>query len=202
VTGTFVDPRSAADLAEVPVTFTIGYVGRFVEEKGPDLLLQALSGLEGNWRAEIVGSGPMRHTLDVLTDRLKLRNRVTFRPWLPSTQLPALYRTLDALVLPSRSKRNWKEQFGRTLIEAMACGVPVVGSTCGEIPHVIGEAGLIFPEGDAAALRTHIERLMRDANLRRDLAARGRDRILQCYTQKQVAAATAAVYRSVLGGPA
>lgn len=188
--------------------FTIGYVGRFVKEKGPDLLLRALAGLSGEphadapqWRAEFVGSGPMQNALFTLTEQLGLSDRVTFRPWLPSAQLPEVYRTLDALVLPSRSKRNWKEQFGRTLIEAMACGVPVIGSTCGEITHVIGEAGLIFPEGDVAALRAAIDRLMCEPELRRALAARGRDRVMRQYTQKQVAAATAEVYRAVLAAP-
>lgn len=187
------------DLRASPV-FTIGYVGRLVEEKGVDLLIDAASGLNGDWRLEIVGSGPMRDALAALIDRHagRLRERVTFQPWLPSAQLPAVYSTLDALVLPSRSKPSWKEQFGRTLIEAMACGVPVIGSTCGEIPNVVGDAGLIFPEGDAGALRAHLERLMCDPDLRRDLAARGRERVLQHYTQKQVALATAAVYRSVL----
>jgi glycosyltransferase involved in cell wall biosynthesis len=178
--------------------FTIGYVGRFVEEKGPDLFLRALAGLKGEWRAEMVGSGPMLNSLTTLAGRLGLRERVTFRPWLPSSQLPALYRTLDALVLPSRSKRNWKEQFGRTLIEAMACGVPVVGSTCGEIPHVIDDAGLTFPEGHADALQSRLEQLIGDPTLRRDLAARGREHVLRHYTQKQIAAATAAVYHAVL----
>ena len=205
-----VDPEIYSPRARdsVKSVFTIGYVGRFVKEKGPDLLLRALAGLSGEspadapqWRAEFVGSGPMQNALFTLTEQLGLSDRVTFRPWLPSAQLPEVYRSLDALVLPSRSKRNWKEQFGRTLIEAMACGVPVIGSTCGEIPHVIDEAGLIFPEGDIAGLRAHLDRLMRDANLRRDLAARGRARVLQHFTQKQVAAATAEVYCAVLAAP-
>lgn len=189
--------------ASTPLSaFTIGYVGRLVEEKGLDLLLQAMAGVTGDWRLEIVGSGPMQAALESLVDRLGIRDRVAFHPWMPSTQLPDLYRTLDALALPSKSKSNWKEQFGRTLIEAMACGVPVVGSTCGEIPHVIGEAGLVFPEGDVSALRAHLDRLMRDAALRGDLAARGRERVLRYYTQKQIAAATADVYRAALSAPA
>jgi len=184
--------------SEVPVTFRIGYVGRLVEEKGIDLLIDAASGLKGDWRLEIVGSGPMRGALAARVDRLKLRDRVTFRRWLPSAQLPAIYATFDALVLPSRSKPSWKEQFGRALIEAMACGAPVIGSTCGEIPNVVGDAGLIFPEGDSAALRAQLERLVRDSDLRRDLAARGRARVLQRYTHKHIARATAAVYRAAL----
>jgi glycosyltransferase involved in cell wall biosynthesis len=179
-------------------TFTIGYLGRLVVEKGVDLLLRAAAGIQGDWRLAIVGSGPQHDSLIALADRLHVRGRVTFQPWLPSAQLPALYPTLDALVLPSRTRPNWKEQFGRTLIEAMACGVPVVASDCGELPHVVGDAGLIFPEGDGDALRAAIEQLMRDAALRRDLAARGRERVLRHFTQQQVAAATAAMYRSVL----
>ncbi len=61
-------------------------------------------------------------------------------------------RNTDVFVLPSLSRPNWLKQFGRVLIEAMACGVPVIGSTCGEIPNVLGEAGLIFPEGQVEAL--------------------------------------------------
>jgi glycosyltransferase involved in cell wall biosynthesis len=200
-----VDPDIYAPKApglEAPGAFRVGYVGRFVKEKGPDLLLRALAGLSGDWRAEFVGSGPLSGALIALAGRLGLTDRVTFRPWLPSAQLPAVYRALDTLVLPSRTRPNWKEQFGRTLIEAMACGVPVIGSTCGEIPHVIDDAGLIFPEGDVDALRAQLERLMSDAGLRRDLSARGREHVLRHYTQKQVAAATAEVYRRVMSASA
>ena len=112
--------------------------------------------------------------------------------------MPAYLTGLDVLVLPSRTRPNWKEQFGRVLVEAMACGVPVIGSTCGEIPQVIGDAGLVFPEEDVNALREALLHLQRDDNLRRDLAERGRARVLSHYTQKQVAAATVDVYRQMM----
>jgi glycosyltransferase involved in cell wall biosynthesis len=102
------------------------------------------------------------------------------------------------LVVPSRTRPNWKEQFGRVLVEAMACGVVVVGSDSGEIPHVVGEAGLIFPEGDVAALRERLVRLSGDAQLRAELAQSGRQRVLAKYTQAQVAAATFQVYQEML----
>ena len=66
---------------------------------------------------------------------------------MPLNDVPRHLRALDALVLPSESTPLWKEQFGHVLIEAMACGVPVVGSDSGAIPEVIGEAGLLFPGG-------------------------------------------------------
>jgi glycosyltransferase involved in cell wall biosynthesis len=113
-------------------------------------------------------------------------------------EMPARPRALDALVLPSLTRPNWKEQFGRVLVEAMACGVPVVGSDSGEIPHVVGEAGLIFPEGDVEALRDRLARLAADARFRADLAARGRARVLAHYTQARIAEATCAVYQHLL----
>ena len=76
--------------------FVIGYVGRLVEEKGVDVLLEALAGLEGMWRAYILGSGPIKDDLQALARRLGLADRVSFDGWIPSDQMPAYYRQLDA----------------------------------------------------------------------------------------------------------
>ena len=178
--------------------FLIGYVGRLVPEKGVDLLVKAVSGLDAVWRLVIVGVGPERDRLEVLARRLGLGDRVAFEGDISSTRMPAFYRELDALVLPSRSRPNWVEQFGRVLIEAMACGVPVVGSDCGEIPCVVGDAGLIFPEGDAEALGEHLTRLMRAPELWETLSRQGRERVLGCFTQAHIAAQTVAVYRELV----
>jgi glycosyltransferase involved in cell wall biosynthesis len=115
----------------------------------------------------------------------------------PSTEAPNYYRRMDVLVLPSLTRPNWVEQFGRVLIEAMACGVAVVGSSSGEIPWVVGDAGVIFPEGDAEALRGVLAGLLADGDRRGELARRGRERVLAQFTQAQIAAATAAVYREM-----
>jgi len=173
-------------------------VGRLVEEKGGDLLLESLSRLEGTWRAYIQGSGPQREALEAQARRLGIADRASFEGWISSAQMPAFYRQLDVLVVPSRTRPNWKEQFGRVLIEAMACGVPVVGADSGEIPHVVGDAGLIFPEDDAAALHDCLARLRREPELHAHLARRGRERVLAHYTQARVAMETYEVYRQAL----
>jgi len=178
--------------------FRVGYAGRFVEEKGIDVLLNALHDLGGVWQADLVGSGPDQPRLVELAQRLQIAERVRFLPWMPSAQTVDYYRSLDVLVLPSRSRSNWKEQFGRVLVDAMACGVPVIGSTCGEIPNVIGNAGLILPEGDAAALCDGLRALQHDPSLRRDLAQRGRQRVLDRFTQEQIARQTYEVYCAVM----
>jgi glycosyltransferase involved in cell wall biosynthesis len=197
-----VDPDVFKPLeTEAPATtdqLRVGYAGRFVEEKGIGVLLNALCDLGGKWRADLVGSGPDQPRLAELARRLQIADRVRFLPWLPSAQIADYYRSRDVLVLPSRSRSNWKEQFGRVLVDAMACGVPVIGSTCGEIPNVIGDAGLIFPEGDAAALRDHLRAVQNDPSLRRDLAQRGRRRVLDRFTQEQIAQRTYEVYQNVM----
>jgi len=180
-----------------PSSFTIGYAGRLVYQKGIDLLLRAAAELPPTARVHLLGSGPERVRLQHLAAQLGLQDRLRIEALIPSTQMPNYFAGLDCLVLPSRTQPTWKEQFGRVLIEAMACGVPVVGSTCGEIPNVIGEAGLTFAEEDVAALASHLRRLQASPVEREALAARGRARVLEHYTHRQIAQETVEVYRSI-----
>lgn len=178
--------------------FTIGFAGRLVPEKGLDVLLRACAQFDFDYRMVVAGAGPSRSELEGLTKMLSLGDRIEFRGSLPSATMPGFYGGLDVLVLPSVSRPNWTEQFGRALVHAMACGVPVIGSTCGEIPDVIGEAGLIFPEGDSGALADQLRRLAADSKLRRDLARLGRERVLDRYTHQRIAQDTAAIYQSLI----
>lgn len=180
--------------------FIIGYAGRLVCEKGVDVLIRAFARLPTSARLVVVGEGPESNRLRVLAEQLRVAARVEFRPPLPSTRMPEFYRALDAFVLPSRALPNWKEQFGRVLIEAMACGVPVIASRCGEAPNVVGDAGLTFDEEDDAALAEHLTTLTAQPRLRAELSRRGRERVLACFTMRHIADRTAAVYRLVHAG--
>jgi glycosyltransferase involved in cell wall biosynthesis len=176
----------------------IGFIARLVEEKGILVLLTALSTLPGDWRLHVIGSGPLEPTARKRASKLGIAARITWERGVPSTQVPERLRTFSLLVQPSLTRRHWKEQFGRAVMEAMACGVPVVGSASAEIPNVVGDAGLVVPEGDPVALREAIARLLSDAELRRDLARRGRARVLACYTHRRIAEQTAAAYRQAV----
>lgn len=188
--------------------FIIGYVGRIVEQKGVLDLVKAVAGLPKRARLLFIGSGILRPQLEKLGRELGLDERLDFVPngsselmpgYLPSKQIPSYLNRLDVLVLPSRTRRNWKEQFGRALLEAMACEVPVVGSDSGEIPNVIGKDGLIFHEGDVDDLRNQLLKLMTDHGLRRYLAKSGRRRVITNYTYIKIAEAHYKAYQEMMG---
>ncbi len=128
----------------------IGYAGRLVPEKGVHVLLAACARLRpGAWSLRNPGRRA-RASCARGTRRASWALPSRCGSWAasPPPRRPAITGRLDILVLPSLSRPNWVEQFGRVLIEAMACGVAVVGSASGEIPWVIGDAGVLFPEGD------------------------------------------------------
>ena len=178
--------------------FTIGYIGRIVPEKGIRSLLRAAAQLDSDWRLRLVGGGAASGEMESLARSLGIGEKTAFIGQLPSTDLPAEYHKLDALALPSLTRPNWKEQFGRVLVEAMAGGVPVIGSDSGAIPGVIGDAGLIVPEGDVEALAKALRELRDQPGLRADLIEKGMTRFLAHFTHERIAAATVDVYRELI----
>lgn len=175
----------------------VGFVGRLEREKGVDLLLAALdSRLDA--AAVIVGDGRERRALERAVGRSG--QAVHFAGAVPSVRIPDWLSAMDVLVLPSRTTPYWAEQFGHVLIEAMAAGVAVIGSSCGAIPEVIGDAGLIFPEEDVDVLRAQLVRLLRDDALRAELVARGRARVRSRFSHDVIVRAQREIYMTLLGG--
>ena len=165
----------------------IGYLGRLVEEKGVETLLKAAKHLATPVAVVLIGEGPDQPRLRQLADQLGLGQTVV---WWPSLALPEVAAALSAmqiLVLPSLTRSNWKEQFGRVLVEAMACGANVIGSDSGEIPQVIGDAGLTFKEGDDRELAKCLERLVSDRAVAEELRGKGLKRVTENYTWEIIA---------------
>lgn len=173
----------------------IGYAGRLLPMKGVDTLLEAVAGMDGV-RLRVIGGGPDRERLSARAHDLGIADRVEWIDSIAPAQMPREMSRLDALVLPSRTTDRWMEQFGRVLCEAMALGVPVIGSDSGAIPEVIGDAGLVFPEGDAVALRDCLQQTL-EPETRRRLAARGRERARQQFTWTAFAEGVAAFYDAI-----
>jgi glycosyltransferase involved in cell wall biosynthesis len=174
----------------------VGYIGRLVAEKGVDVLIDALDAALGA-RLLVVGDGPARAALETHARAHGLESH--FAGAVADADVPDYLAAMDAVVLPSRTTAGWAEQFGHVLVEAMAVGIPVVGSSSGAIPEVLGDAGLVFAEGDARALRACLARVLGDTELRRQLAQRGMARVAARYTHATIARAQRAIYGGVLG---
>ncbi len=167
---------------QVTTPLTIGYAGRLVPEKGLETLILACD--QTRDRLLIVGEGPERQRLEDLAAGTGIESE-----WLgsiPSDQMPEVYSKMDVLVLPSLETPRWKEQFGRVLVEAMASGVPVVGSRSGEIPKVIGEAGLLFDPGNTQSLANQLKSLKETPDLYEKLRDHGIARVRALYTIERV----------------
>lgn len=177
-------PRAALGLPEDALV--VGGIGRLHEQKAWHVLASAaLAVRERHPRARVVvvGEGPLRGALSLLPG-LELLG--------PHPDAAALVGAFDVLAVPSRY-----EAFGYVALEAMQAGVPVVASDVGGLPGLIGDAGVLVPPGDPAALAGALSDLLADPTRRAELGRRGRERA-RLFTPEATAAATQAVYRSVL----
>ncbi len=192
--------QAKADVGLSPDHFWIAFLGRLVEEKGVQHLLTALAQLPAAARVVLLGSGPYRAALESQAAALGLGERLHCIATVPSAAVPRYLQAADVLCLPSLTRANWKEQFGRVLVEAMAAEAVVVGSSSGEIPHVIADAGLIFPEGNADALAAAIGQLLASPDLMTTLRRRGAARVRAHYTNELIAARFGALFLHAAAG--
>jgi glycosyltransferase involved in cell wall biosynthesis len=132
--------------------------GRLVWEKGHQDVLRALALLRqrgeapAGTRIVVVGSGPEEQRLTKYAAELGIADAVEVRAFVPYEQMPALYSDATCMVLGSLPVWSWEEQFGMVLVEGMACGVPILASTSGAIPEVLGDVGHRFAPGDWVGL--------------------------------------------------
>lgn len=168
----------------------IGYVGRFVPEKGLRTLFTALCRLvDLPWRLVMVGAGEMEKELRSRAADEGIADRVVFTGFVPHLKTASLFSAMDFLVLPSETQTNWREQFGRVLLEAMACGTPVIGSDSGEIPAIIRatNGGMVFRERDPVSLAATMRRMILDPVLRATLARAGASAVNELFSLPQAA---------------
>lgn len=173
------------------------FVGRLVSYKGLDVLLRAVRGTGLN--LVIVGGGPLGPAIARDIADLGLGDRVTLVGEVPDEALPGYYQAADYVVLPSTTAA---EMFGVALLEAMACGRPVVStalSTGVREVNLAGVTGLEVPPGDVDGLRAALQRLADDAALRSRLGAAGRSRVEQHFTLDQMLDAHLALCQEIAG---
>ena len=176
--------------------FRIGYVGRLVEEKGLDDMLEAMAASGAQVSFGIMGEGPHEAKLRERVAALGLGQRVSFQPWGSPADVANFLRSLDALVLLTRTTKAVREQFGRVIIEAQACGVPVIGSTCGAIPDVVGDGGWIVPEQHPQAVGKLLDQIAADGDLVRAKGLAARSNVQARFTYEAVATALQSACRA------
>jgi glycosyltransferase involved in cell wall biosynthesis len=164
--------------------------------KGLAPLLRAFAILRTRRPAELVIVGQPRRDGPIpgLLDELALNGSVRFTGKVHDAELVALYAEAEAAVVPSLY-----EGFSLPAVEAMACGVPLVATTGGALPEVVGDCGALVPPGDSQALADQLTALLADAGRRRALGERGRERVLGRFTWEATARATVELYREVMG---
>jgi glycosyltransferase involved in cell wall biosynthesis len=163
----------------------VGFLGRFVPEKGLRLLMRALDAAQAPWRALVVGGGPLERDLREWARGREDRIRVV--TGVSHAEAPLYVNAMDLMCAPSQTGERWREQFGRMLIEAFACGVAVIASDSGEIPHVAGSAAWIAGERDERGWAEAIGCLLENPSRRAELASRGLDRARTEYAWPVVA---------------
>ncbi|MCU0565393.1 MAG: glycosyltransferase family 4 protein [Oculatellaceae cyanobacterium Prado106] len=201
---TLFQPQKSQQRSWVQSAFCIGYLGRLVPEKGIDTILTALRSLKDQGlacRLVLCGTGSGEAEFRQRAETLGIADQITWKTAIAHEQVPEAIASWDVLLLPSRTTATWKEQFGHVLIEAMAMGIPVVGSDSGEIPNVIGRSDVVFPEGDDTALAKILQCLIRDPQWRSELRTYGLNRVQQCYTHDRIAERLMSLWQQILQPP-
>jgi glycosyltransferase involved in cell wall biosynthesis len=177
--------------------FVAGYIGRLVEEKGLMDIVDALEHCPPDVMVLFMGDGPFKANLEMQVQKAGRASQVVFLPGRRLDELPEVMSSLDVFVLPSRTTKRWKEQFGRVIIEAQACQIPVIGSDSGAIPSVIGPGGIVVPEGNPVALAKAITDLSINPALPAELGLSGRRQVEALYSWECVADCMWNIYAQV-----
>ena len=173
------------------------FVGGLGKVKGIDVLLNAVPIIRKeipNLHVYIAGSGYEDNNLKKLVEELNIENNVNFLGFISGDEKYAYYKSADIYVQPSRY-----ETFGVVLLEAMACGKPIVASNVGGIPFVVddGKTGLLFESENVEELAEKVILLLRDKDLRAKMGEAGRERA-RGFTWERSAEMTVEVYKEVI----
>jgi len=179
-------------------------VSRLAAHKGHETVMRAVRLLSPRSALKyvIVGDGPRRQSLEVLSERLGIRRLVHFAGKVADEELPLYYSMADVFALCTEERRSegGVEGFGLVFLEASASGLPVVATNAGGIPDAVvdGETGFLVPPGDSAAVATAVDRLLGDAELAAKMGAHGRQRVLDQFNWDNTSIAVSRQLESLL----
>ncbi|SPP65876.1 glycosyltransferase family 4 protein [Nitrospira lenta] len=176
----------------VEKVFVVLVVAHLIQEKGVHVAIQALKDLPTNVALWIVGDGPERLSLEHTAESLGVRERITFCGL--QAEVSPFMQAADCFVCPSL----WEEAAGLVILEAMACGLPVIGSAVGGIPEFItqGQTGSLFPAGDHVALAAHICHLYSSGAQREEMRVRARALAVAQFSHESRVSDAVAIYNT------
>jgi glycosyltransferase involved in cell wall biosynthesis len=182
--------------------FTVLFVGRLTPEKGVYDLLYAIKLMSlrpGSRRIKVVfaGSGPERESMASLAGRMGIESYLRLAGDFSYGEIPRLYNSADAFILPSIPVHFWQEQFGIVLLEAMSSGLPVISTMSGSIPEVVGDCGVLVQPNDPLSIYEAVLKLSTDAAYKNALASRARERAVKDFDIGPVSARLESVYKEL-----
>ena len=174
----------------IPVnSFVILYVGKLVSWKGVHNLVYAARILKQrgvkDFIVAVAGKGAQKENMEKLIKESGTEDNFRFLNFVSYDDMPEVYRMADVFALTSYPTMTWQEQFGMVLIEAMACGKPIITTMSGSIPEVVGDAGILIPSGDYFQLAENIHKLIKDDNLRGALGRKAMERAWELYDARK-----------------
>lgn len=164
----------------------------FDERKGVFVTIKAFNSVLNeilNAHLVMIGIGKLWDQAKQMTIDLGIADRVTFIEWLPNSELAGIFSAVDILVHPSEPYQDWEEQYGWTLLQASASGLPIVTTNIGAIPEAVldGQTGILVNPGDSKAVSLAMLKLFKDPDLRKRMGIQGRSHILENYSHKIIA---------------
>lgn len=182
-------------------SFVFGYIGRIIRDKGVEDLLRAFVEMYSpGMKLMLVGNGDEEYIarLKRFTKANGVGEHVVFVPAVPLEDIPVYLNSMDVMLLLSHTTPEWKEQFGRVLVEAMAAGTVVIGSNSGAIPSVIKNAGVIVEEGNHKSIEKAMRTVFKDRGLQKSLRAIGSQRVKKEFSYQSIARQTVEFLDQVL----
>lgn len=193
--------RSGFSLADGD--FVVLFMGRLIREKGIYDLVHAVKLISldpelKRVKVVVAGSGPERQNLELLANRLGIKERVRFIGGFPYKEVQRIYSMADVFILPSITTPLWQEQFGMVLAEAMASGLPVISTLSGSIPEVMGDGGILIQPNDPVSIYREIKKLALDEASVKRLGLIAREHAENRFNVYKISGQIEAVYKELL----
>lgn len=173
------------------------YIGNLNKTKGVDTLINSFSKIsKNNVELWIVGTGIHEKQFKDMADKSPMRENIKFFGFVEYKKLPDFYKAADVFVHPG----IWPEPFGRTILEAMICKLPVITSNVGAPPKIVGDSGLIYEIGDLDALTQWLEQILSDEEQRIRLAKSSFEKVISKYSFENIVNEIIISYKTISGG--